>query len=45
MAGTLVLSSAVGVECLVYERRQVARGRLPSPSFSPQRGGGMNGVM
>ena len=34
MAGNLVLSSVVGVERLVYKRRQVA--------FTKQRGGGVN---
>jgi hypothetical protein len=37
MVGNLVLNSVVGVERLIYKRRQVA--------FTKQRGGGMNGVM
>jgi hypothetical protein len=43
MAGVLILNGVVGVECLVYKRRQ---GALYQACFSPQqRGGGMDGVM
>jgi hypothetical protein len=41
MAGMLVLNGVVGVECLVIYNE----GRVLLPSCSPQRGGGMDGVM
>jgi hypothetical protein len=43
VVGNLVLSGVVGVECVLGV--QTKAGCCSLPSFSPQRGGGMNGVM